>query len=314
MKIKLNTAPSIEPITLLELKKHLRIDSTSFADDISSEQSIAPGAHVVAASYSLEGTGIDVSGCDAIVNLVSGTNGTSGTVDVKIQESDDDSTYTDWTGGAFTQITTSNDNATYEKAYTGTKQYIRVVATVAVDTCSFGVNVIKDAPTSSEDTYLEGIIKAVRLYFEEHLLNRALITQIWEYYLDKFPESDDFIEIPKPPLQSITSLIYTDSDGTANTFSSDDYSVDSVSEMGRLVLGYNKSWPTATLTPQNPIKITFTVGYGVATTDVPELIRQGILVYCADMYEVRQTVITGTMVNKLSFVEKMLQGYRVWSF
>ena len=314
MKIKLNTAPSIEPVTLLEAKKHLRIDSTSFADDISSTQSIAPGAHVVAADYSIEGTGIDVSGYDAIVNLVSGTNETNGTVDVKIQESDDDSTYTDWTGGAFAQITTSNDNTTYEKEYTGTKQYIRVVATVAVATCSFGVNVIKDAPTSSEDTYIENIITAVREDVEERLLNRALITQTWEYYLNKFPESNKFIEIPKPPLQSITSLIYTDSDDTANTFSTDNYTVDIVSDPGRLVLGYNKSWPTATLTPQNPIKITFIAGYGDATADVPGIIRMAMLAFIADIYENRQTIITGMRVNELKFIDNRLSNYRVWSF
>ncbi len=185
---------------------------------------------------------------------------------------------------------------------------------MAVATCSFGVNVIKDAPTSSEDTYIENIITAVREDVEERLLNRALITQTWEYYLNKFPESNKFIEIPKPPLQSITSLIYTDSDDTANTFSTDNYTVDIVSDPGRLVLGYNKSWPTATLTPQNPIKITFIAGYGDATADVPGIIRMAMLAFIADIYENRQTIITGMRVNELKFIDNRLSNYRVWSF
>ena len=42
MNLIQTTAPTIEPITLNELKLHLRLDSGSFADSITSTQSIAP--------------------------------------------------------------------------------------------------------------------------------------------------------------------------------------------------------------------------------------------------------------------------------
>lgn len=214
MALVQTVAPSTEPISLAEAKAHLRIDSEDLADDISTEISIAPGDHVVAASYSLQGDAVEVSGYDVLVNLVSGANATGGTVDVKLQESNDGSTWSDVSSGAFTQVTGDNDNAVQEKAYTGSYRYIRAVATVAVATCDFGVEVIKKAGPAVEEDLLSAIITAARQYCED-LQNRAYITQVWELWLDRWP-GKDYIEIPLPPLQQpavtagsfVTSTVY----------------------------------------------------------------------------------------------------------
>jgi len=86
----------------------------------------------------------------------------TGTVDVKVQESDDDITYTDWPTGAFTQVTTVNDNAVQEIAYTGVKQYVRTVAKVLLATCEFATTVIRLTATTVEDDLLNNIIKSAR--------------------------------------------------------------------------------------------------------------------------------------------------------
>ena len=307
------TEPTIEPVTLLEVKNYMRIDSNDFADDLTSAQSIAPGAHVVAATYSLVGTGVDVLGYNALVEFSAGTNGTSGTVDVKIQESDVLATgYTDVASGAFTQVTEANDNATYEKSYTGIKQYIRVVATVGTATCSFGVSIITDAPTVADDDLITGMAVAARKYLEESYLHRALITQTWDYYLDRFPATN-FIEIPRPPLISVSQVEYIDSDDTTNTLSPDDYDVDTDSEPGRIVLGYGNSWPSFTPRPMNPIVIRFVAGYGATAATVPQDMRNAIKYYTAGMYEMREPFVTGTIVKKLEWIENMIMGRRIWS-
>jgi uncharacterized phiE125 gp8 family phage protein len=234
IQTKLITAPAIEPVTLAEMEMHIRVSSNDIADDLSSTQSIAPADHAIAAAYSLEGTGVDVLNSNSVVYLSSGTNGVGGTVDAKIQESDDDVTYTDWAGGAFTQVTEANDNATQEIAYSGIKQYIRVVATVAVASCNFGANVITQSPLSVEDDYISGLITTSRQIIER-IINKRFITQTWAKYLDEFPAGSDITPL-YAPLKSVTSVNYYDTDGTEATFAASNYNVGTNREPGLIRL------------------------------------------------------------------------------
>lgn len=313
MKATLYIAPTSEPITLSELKAHLRIDSGSFASNVDSTQSIAPGSHVIANDYTTHvGASVDVLGYSALVLLESGTNGATGTVDVKIQESDDNLTFTDWTGGAFTQVTTATDNATYEKAYTGTKRYIRTVARVLLAACEFGTSIVRNRCITTEDDLLNAIIMAAREHVED-ITGRALMTQTWDYYLDAFPCGNS-IELPFGNLQSVASVKYKDTDGTETTLTEGtDYLVEGNGEgKGRLVLPYGCTWPSVTPYPSNPITIRFVCGY-VSAVAVPFRVKAALLMICSDLYENResQTVSTaGYQQNKT--VDALLASTRLW--
>ena len=225
---------------------HLRISSNDIANDLASTQSIAPADHAVAAAFSLEGTGVDVLNSGSLVYFYSGTNSAGATVDVKIQESDDDITYTDWATGAFTQVTTANDNATYEKAYTGIKQYIRTVATIAVDTANFSTAVTTQSPLSVEDDYITGLIKTSRQIIER-ILNKRFITQTWEKYLDAFPSFGRDITPLYDPLKSVTSVIYYDEDDSPTTFAATSYIAGTTRVPGIIRLRRESQWPTGNL-------------------------------------------------------------------
>lgn len=147
---------------------------------------------------------------------------------------------------------------------------------------------------SDEDGFITGLIEAARLYFEE-AARRAFITQTWRLSLDEWPDDSDEIELPRPPLQSVTSVVYTDEDGNATTWSTDDYIVDTDSEPGRIVLASNKNWPGVTLYPANPIQITFVAGYGNDSTDVPATYRQGIKLLIGHWYENREATVEATV-------------------
>lgn len=297
---KVITPPATEPVTLAEVRMALRLDSTDFADNIASVQSIPPGSHNIAASYSLLGTGVDVLGTSALVLLSAGTNGAGGTVDAKIQESDDGTTYNDWSGGAFTQVTASNHNAVQEKQYTGTKQYIRVAGTVAAAACEFGVSVLKDAATTAEDTLLSSFITAAREYGEDYT-RRAFATQTLEMFLDDFPGGD--IEIEMPPLQSVTSVKYKNSAGTETTMTATtQYLVDTDRDIGRLVLPYGVSWPSFVPYPMNPIKIRYEAGY----TTLPKIFKNAMLLHIGLMNKYRDQGIPDDDIKTV----KLLYGMR----
>jgi uncharacterized phiE125 gp8 family phage protein len=384
--LKIYTEPSIEPVSLQQIKEHLRLDSGSFETNLTTVQMIPSGSHAVSAIYTLRETmtldvapggagwaagdtitgnasgktcqivevlttktyvvwnrsgtynlgeiltngtatadqGLtfptftspytDVLGLSAVVTLDSGTNLTGGTVDAKIQECDTATgTYTDWTGGAFTQVTTANDNAVQELSYAGSKQFIRIVAKVLVAACSFGIQIQKYSSDATEDTILTVLITSARQYVEA-VTRRALISQTWDMYLNEFPFNNSF-EIPLGSLQSITSMAYTDSSGTVTTMTATtDYIADTASEPGRVVLPYGIGWPSTTLHPVNPIAIRFVCGYGATAASVPASIRTAIKMTVEDLFENRSAVHNraGVQIQENKTVMALLWPYRLW--
>lgn len=312
MKLFLKTPPTIEPITLTELLLHLRQDSEDIATALTTAQSILPGSHAIADNYTTHaGAGVSVLGKTAIVNLNSGTVGEGGTVDAKIQESNDNATWTDWTGGAFTQVTAANDNAIQEKQYTGSMAYIRVVAKVLVAACEFGADILTISHETIEDTWLTDTIQAAREHVED-ITRRQLLTATWKYYLDRFPRGSA-ITLPFGNLQTISSVKYKDTDGTETTLvENTDYIVETNGEgCGRLVLPYGISWPSVSLYPSNPITIEFVCGWTAANL-VPKRIKAACLMLCAKLYASRGEDIIGQSVVEDKTVERLLASSRLW--
>jgi uncharacterized phiE125 gp8 family phage protein len=275
--------PSTEPVTLQEIKEHLRLDSGDFADNVDTAQSILSATQATTTGFDLVGGGVDVLLYETIINLNSGTNGATGTVDVKIQDSDDDITYTDWF--SYTQVTTANDNEVYEKEYTGGRRYVRAVAKVLLATCGFSVDVIRRNTEAIDDNLLSDMIVQAREY-AEGMTWRRFITQTIDLYLDSF---SDRIEIPYGNLQTVTHIKYLDTDGTENTLSTDDYIVETNGDgKGAIVKAYNVTYPTSELYPSNPIQIRFVCGYGDAS-DVPELFKSAIKLLVGGWYGNRES-------------------------
>jgi uncharacterized phiE125 gp8 family phage protein len=149
---------------------------------------------------------------------------------------------------------------------------------------------------SDDDTLISALITAAREHVEE-ATRRALITQTWRLSLDQFP-ADDEIELPRPPLQSVSSIIYTDKDDTTSTLATSVYEVDTDGQPGRVKLAYGEDWPSDTLAETNPVKITFVAGYGDNASDVPQRWQQAILLLVGHWYENREAIVTGGGIPK----------------
>lgn len=113
---------------------------------------------------------------------------------------------------------------------------------------------------TNEDGYIQALVMAAAAQVE-NITRRAILTQTWDVFFDDWPGSGHFV-LPFGNLQSVTQVKYTDEDGTEYTWDAGEYHVDTDSEPGRVVLEYDKSWPTATLHPSNPIQIRIVCGYG----------------------------------------------------
>ncbi len=139
--------------------------------------------------------------------------------------------------------------------------------------------------TSSDDALLDDLITAVRLEIEA-AVKRALITQTWDLRLDAFPAGGEIV-LPRPPLQSVTSVQYRDTTGALQTLATSQYSVDApagpLAVAGRVLLGYGKSWP-ATYAVPNAVTVRFVAGYGDAADAVPGGLRTAIKLLVGELY------------------------------
>lgn len=137
--------------------------------------------------------------------------------------------------------------------------------------------------TDIEDSLVERWIKAGRKAAEWYQ-HRAYITQTLEIVYDSWPAT--CFALPRPPLVSINSIKYYDTNNTEYTVDSSTYFVDTVSTPGRVSLNYAGTWPTIVLRPIAGFIVNYDAGYGAAS-DVPDVVKDAIYLYCAYRYENR---------------------------
>ena len=308
MEHVLYSAVQTEVITLAEAKLAIKIDSTDFDDNVTVTATITGGYKTITATAT--GSGVSVSGKQALVVLQPVAVSAGGTLDVKIQESLDNVTYIDWTGGGFTQVTTATATATayQEIEYTGSYPYIRAVYTVATAQVDFSTNIVISEATSVEDDYITELITAAREYAEE-VSHKAIGEQKWTLMLDDFPAGDKVI-LPYPPLISVSSVTYLDSTGASATMSASESSgfiVDTDAEPGKIFLAYGNTWPSFTPYPYNAVRILYTCGY--ASTTIPKKTKDAILKMIGLLHNYR---VTGIPAKDLTAVDNLLQGTRLF--
>lgn len=145
---------------------------------------------------------------------------------------------------------------------------------------------------SDQDDMIEKWIKSGRELAESYQ-RRAFITQTIEVSFDGFPLVP--LLLPRSPVQEVTEMKYYETDNTENIIYSStspvgtegNYYIDTDSKPARVTLAYGYTWPATTIREINSFKITYTAGYGDAADDVPENIKDAILLYCDWRYENR---------------------------
>lgn len=160
--------------------------------------------------------------------------------------------------------------------------------------------------SDADDSLISSLIVSARQYCESYV-GQQLVTATRRLKLDCF--SGWRIELPYPPLQSVTSVVYLDTGGNSTTLSGSDYTVDIYSMPGFVEPAYSKVWPT-TRGVSNSVTITYVAGYGAALA-VPDAVKSAMKLLIGHWYENRESVNVGNTTTALEMsVDALLTS--VW--
>lgn len=158
---------------------------------------------------------------------------------------------------------------------------------------------------ADEDAHITSLIAAAVGHVDgpSGVLGRALVEQEWDLLLDAFP--CDELELPLPPLRSVTSITYVDEQGATQTLAPAAYEVDA---SGVVLPAYGQTWPR-TRAQRNAVTVRFKAGYGTTGASVPAAIRAAILLLVGDLYANREA--QGDTLARNATVDALLFPYRV---
>lgn len=159
---------------------------------------------------------------------------------------------------------------------------------------------------SDDDALLLRMIRAARERAEAYT-GRTIPQKTLRLAMDSFPVKGWWL--PGAPVQSVTSVLYKDTNGNDATLSTSLYDVDTYSEPGRIVRAWQAIWPNYRLVA-NSVRITYVAGYTAATA-VPEGIKSAILLMAGTLYQNREDVGDVQRYKMPRAAEDLLEPYRI---
>lgn len=178
-------------------------------------------------------------------------------------------------------------------------------APVSIDEAKLRLRI--DAADDANDVTL--MIAGATGYVEKYC-NTRLATQTVVMKCDSFR---DFGYLPEAPTQSVTSIVYVDTDGADQTLDSAVYELRADGLEAAIVLKHGQQWPV----PQDGSRITLTAVVGYAAP--PDAIKDAILLLVGDAYANREPAdlpagarpVPGALwVAGWSTVDSLLANYR----
>ena len=161
--------------------------------------------------------------------------------------------------------------------------------------------------TTADDSLIDNLVFAAtescQIYTNQYFLKVTL-----EQYSDTW---DGMFTLYKSPVIDITTITYYDSDDVAAILDPSNYILDDVSKPARI------AWTSTAEIPSlykriNAVIVKYTCGYGTSSTDVPDGIKQAILLTLGNWYENRQSVISGRTATELPLSSQyLLDQYKI---
>ena len=161
--------------------------------------------------------------------------------------------------------------------------------------------------TTADDTLIDSLIKAATQSCQI-FTNRYFLTTSVTQYSDNWFE---FYRLYKSPVEEIIHVKYYDTNDTLQTLASSNYILDNISQPARIGISVDGTLPNLA-DRINAVEVAYKVGYGELSSDVPEGIKQAVLITIGNWYENRQTVITGRTATELPLSSQyLLEQYKI---
>ena len=139
---------------------------------------------------------------------------------------------------------------------------------------------------TDDNTLLTRLISvAIAMTDVKGVLGQAMITQTWAQWLG--PNPTKTVQLLLGPVQSVSAVKYYDVDGVLQTDTLANYSVFGVPSKTTIEPKSGFNWPV-TQERDDAIKIEYVIGYGDASTDVPETIRHALMLMIGHWYDNRE--------------------------
>ena len=137
---------------------------------------------------------------------------------------------------------------------------------------------------NDEDALLASLVTAARRVVEART-GLCLMAQGWMCFRDSWPETG-VIELPVAPLLSLEEIGVHGEEGEKAVIDAAHYLVDATSRPARVLLRGSRLWPRPGRAV-NGIAIRLTAGFGTAAADVPQPLRQAVLLLVAHFFAQR---------------------------
>lgn len=184
-----------------------------------------------------------------------------------------------------------------------------------------------DSDITDQDAVIDLLIKSMREY-AENLTGRVFVQRTFQLVLPSYQilridgHSRTGIEIPYPPLVSVESITYVDTDGTVTVLPTADYDVHTWREPGIVVEEWSSTWPSFRGEP-DAIRVNFTAGYSVGSPpdeaayqeNIPDALKVWMQARISTLYENREQFEIGHIVQDIprDFADGMLDSLVIGS-
>lgn len=153
-----------------------------------------------------------------------------------------------------------------------------------------------------EDTLIEAA-RLSAIGYVENYCNVLLGSYLATGYLRDWR----YATFPVGPVSAVGAVVYDDSSGTEQTFSSSNVYSDINRQPGQITF---RDVPSLEDYNLSPIRVSFTVGY--APADIPAAIVSAIKLIVGHLYDMRTDEVTGTITTRVKLgTDALLNSYRI---